>query len=105
MEENLTTKGVFIVRAEVPKADRKAFEDWYENEHLEEAKLSFKALNAWRGWSRVDFSIHTAFYEFETVEAAVAIQESEALRVLVGKFNEVWGERVSRTRDVIEVAS
>ena len=103
MEDNLTNKGVFIVRAEVPEADRKAFEDWYENEHLEEAKVSFRATDAWRGWSRVDPSIHTAFYEFESIEAAVAIQKSEALRFLVGKFNASWGERVNRTRDVIEV--
>ena len=98
------TRGVFVVRAEVPEADRKAFEDWYENEHLEEAKVLFKAIEAWRGWSRIDSSIHTAFYEFESIDAAEAILNSEALKFLVGKFNDTWGERVTRTRDVIEVA-
>ena len=100
----MTTKGVFIVRAEVPDADREAFEVWYEKEHLEEAKVLFKAKGAWRGWSQVDPSVHTAFYEFENIDDAVAIQNSEALKFLVGKFNEAWGERVHRTRDVIKVA-
>ncbi len=104
-EGNMTTKGVFIVRAEVPEADRRAFENWYENEHLEEATDLFKATGAWRGWSRVDRSIHTAFYEFENINAAVAIQDSDALKFLVSKFDEAWGERVARTRDVIEIAN
>ena len=101
----MITKGVFIVRAEVPEADRAAFEDWYQNEHLGEAKEMFNATGAWRGWSRVDLAIHMAFYEFESVEAATAIQDSGALQTLIGKFNEVWGDRVSRTREVIAVAS
>ena len=101
----MITKGVFIVRAEVPEADRAAFEDWYQNEHLSEAKEMFNATDAWRGWSRVDLAIHMAFYEFESVEAATAIQDSGALQTLIGKFDEVWGDRVSRTREVIAVAS
>ena len=98
-------KGVFIVRAEVPEADQAAFEDWYQSEHLGEAKEMFNATDAWRGWSRVDPAIHMAFYEFESVEAAIAVQDSVALQTLIGKFNEVWGDRVSRTREVIGVAS
>ncbi len=101
---DMTTKGVFIVRAEVPEADRAAFEDWYQNEHLDEAEEMFNATGAWRGWSHVDSAIHMAFYEFASVEAAAAIQDSEALQTLIGKFNEVWGDRVSRTREVIAVA-
>ena len=42
----MTMKGVFIVRAEVPEADRAAFEDWYQNEHLSEAKEMFNATGA-----------------------------------------------------------
>ena len=101
----MTMKGVFIVRAEVPEADRAAFEDWYQNEHLKEAEEMFNATGAWRGWSRVDSAIHMAFYEFASVEAAAAIQDSEALQTLIGKFNEAWGDRVSRTREVIAVAA
>ena len=102
--KEMTMKGVFIVRAEVPEADRAAFEDWYQNEHLKEAEEMFKATGAWRGWSRVDSAIHMAFYEFASVEAAAAIQDSKALQTLIGKFNKVWGDRVSRTREVIAVA-
>ena len=97
-------KGVFIVRAEVPEADREAFEDWYQDEHLSEAKEMFNAIGAWRGWSHVDPAVHMAFYEFESVEAAAAIQDNGTLQILIGKFNEVWEDRVSRTREVIAVA-
>ena len=100
----MTAKGVFIVRAEVPEADRAEFEDWYQNEHLGEAEKMFNATGAWRGWSQVDSAIHMAFYEFASVEAAVAIQDSAALQTLIGKFDEAWGDRVSRTREVIAVA-
>ena len=101
----MTKRGVFIVRAEVPKADQVAFEDWYQSEHLGEAREMFNAIGAWRGWSRVDPAIQMAFYEFESVEAAVAVQDSVALQTLIGKFNEVWGDRVNRTPEVIEVTS
>lgn len=100
----MTTKGVFIVRAEVPEADREAFEDWYENEHLDEARDLFEATGAWRGWSKVDHAVHMAFYEFESVDAAEAISSSDALKTLVGKFDAAWKGRVRRTREVIEVA-
>jgi len=100
----MTTKGVFIVRAEVPEADRAAFEDWYETEHLEEAVDLFNATGAWRGWSKVDAAVHMAFYEFASIEAAEAISGSDALKLLIGKFDEAWGDRVQRTREVIEIA-
>ena len=100
----MATKGVFIVRAEVPEADRAAFEDWYENEHLDEAIELFGASGGWRGWSHVDPAVHMAFYEFDSFEAAATISDSDALQVLIGKFNEAWGDRVSRTREVIRVA-
>ncbi len=100
----MSTRGVFVVRAEVPEGDRAAFENWYETEHLAEAIELFKATGAWRGWSKVDPAVHHAFYEFDSIAAAMAITESDALKLLIGKFNEAWGDRVSRTREVIEVA-
>ena len=100
----MTNKGVFIVRAVVPEADRAAFDDWYQKEHLEEAKELFNASKAWRGWSRVEPEVHIAFYEFRDIGSAVAIQESEALKMLISKFGDKWGDRVSRTREVLEVA-
>lgn len=100
----MTAKGVFIVRAEVPEADRAAFETWYEEEHLDEAEALFGATRAWRGWSRVDPSVHMAFYEFDSIEAALAVPDSDALKLLVGKFDAAWQGRVHRAREIIEVA-
>ena len=50
----MTAKGVFIVRAEVPEADRAEFEDWYQNEHLGEAE---KMFNGHRRLARLELLI------------------------------------------------
>ena len=39
-----------VVKSFVPSHLKKDFEDWYENEHLLEAKQSFSAISASRGW-------------------------------------------------------
>lgn len=91
-----------IVRAEVPEADRDAFDRWYEEEHLPDAIKAFRALGAWRGWSDVDAGIHMAFYEFPNLAAARAIAGSEAIKGLIAEFDRVWQDRVVRSRDVVE---
>jgi hypothetical protein len=48
--------------------------------------------------------VHTAFYEFASVEAAEAIQKSDAIKPLVADFDRVWGDRVPRRRAVLDVA-
>lgn len=93
-----------IVRAVVQDADRKAFDSWYEQEHLPDALKAFKAQRAWRGWGTVETKLHYAFYEFPTLAAAQAITGSEAIKGLVAEFDRVWGVRVTRTREVLEVA-
>jgi hypothetical protein len=94
-----------MVRAVVGNpADRETFDHWYHTEHLPDALKAFKATSAMRGWSTVDPSVHTAFYRFETLEAAQAIGGSDAIKGLIAEFDHRWGERVTRTRDVLSIA-
>ena len=93
-----------IVRATVPAAERQAFDRWYETEHLPDAIKAFKAQRGWRGWGTVETQIHYAFYEFPNLAAAQAITGSEAIKALIAEFDRVWGTRVTRTREVLEVA-
>ena len=97
-------KGIFMVRAVVAdESERQAFDDWYEDEHLPDATRTFGASRAWRGWSRTDPSLHFAFYEFPDAAAADAIPGSPGLKDLIAEFDRVWGGRVSRSREVLEV--
>jgi hypothetical protein len=93
----------FIVRAQVldPMVED-AFDRWYGEEHLPEAVEAFGARRAWRGWSDSDQSVHYAFYEFDSAEAARAIQGSPALARLVAEFDRAWGDKVRRSRDIVE---
>ncbi len=98
-------KAFFVVRAVVADpADRAAFDRWYNDEHLPEAVKAFNARGAWRGWSTQDPSAHTAFYRFDSVAAARAIGDSGAIKALIAEFDRRWGTRVTRTRDIVDVA-
>jgi len=93
-----------IVRAEVRDAAvKKDFDRWYQDEHLPDAYKGFKARCAWRGWSTVDPLVHYAYYEFAGAAQAQAIQGSDALNGLVAEFDRVWGDKVVRSRDYVEV--
>lgn len=94
----------FVVRARVEDAlARDAFDRWYQDEHLPDALKAFGARRAWRGWSAVDPSVHQAFYEFDDLARAQAIQGSDGLKRLVAEFDRVWGDKVTRSRDLVEV--
>ena len=94
----------FIVRAQVVDAAVKDdFDRWYQNEHLPDAFKAFHARRAWRGWSAVDASVHYAFYEFDDMAHAQSIQGSDALKSLVAEFDRVWGNKVTRSRDFVEL--
>jgi hypothetical protein len=93
----------FIVRAQI--ADMKvknAFDRWYQDEHLPEALKAFNARRAWRGWSEVDSNVHYAFYEFDDVKQARAIPDSDALKRLVVEFDRMWGDSVTRSREIVD---
>jgi len=96
---------VFMVRAQIAKSvARSDFDKWYGAEHLPDALRTFRAKRAWRAWSDVDPSVHYAFYEFESMAAARAIEGSEGLKRLVADFDRTWGDKVARARDFIQIA-
>ncbi|MFN0315183.1 MAG: hypothetical protein ACKVQA_09110, partial [Burkholderiales bacterium] len=89
----------FIVRAQVVDAAvKKDFDRWYQDEHLPDAVKAFKAKRAWRGWSQIDPLVHHAFYEFEDLARANAIQGTDGLKSLVAEFDRMWGNKVTRSR-------
>jgi len=95
-------KALFMVRAALTDpADRPAFDRWYATEHLPDALEAFQAECAWRCWSELEPSVHYAFYQFATVEAARAVLQSPGIRLLIAEFDRVWGSRVIRTRDIL----
>ena len=59
-----------IVKSFVPSYLKKDFDNWYEKEHLLEAKESFYAISALRGWDTDNEDIHYAYYEFDNLEKA-----------------------------------
>jgi hypothetical protein len=94
----------FVVRAQVmDPAVKDNFNRWHQDEHLPDALKEFNARRAWRGWSAVDASVHHAFYEFDGIAQAQAIQSSGALKRLVAEFDRVWGNKVTRSRDFVEI--
>ncbi|MGA8195282.1 MAG: hypothetical protein WB902_18130 [Acetobacteraceae bacterium] len=97
-------KAYLVVRAVVAEADRRDFDRWYRAEHLPDAMKAFAAVKAWRGWSRSDPSMHHAFYQFANVTAGEAVTASPAIHTLIAEFDARWGTRVTRTREIIEVA-
>lgn len=97
-------KGVFMVRAVVADPDDRAgFDEWYEKEHLPDALKTFGCEGAWRTWSRSDPSVHIAFYEFSNIQGANAIQDSDGIKGMIAEFDRVWGDKVTRSREVLEV--
>jgi len=92
------------VWAEVPEGDRERFDHWYATDHLPWALRAFAARRAWRCWSRTDPTVHVAFYEFDSVEAAEAATAPDTIAPLVADFDRVWGDRVIRRRAILDVA-
>jgi hypothetical protein len=93
----------FWVRAQVDPSVKEAFDRWYQEEHLPDALVSFKARRAWRGWSALEPAVHYACYEFDNLAAAQAIVGSDGLKRLVADFDRTWGAKVTRSRDFIEI--
>ena len=91
-----------IVRAEVDPSAKDAFDTWYETEHLPEALKAFNALSAKRGWSSVEANVHIAFYEFENLDAANTLMNSDVLKGFIAEFDRHWAGKVNRTRELVE---
>jgi hypothetical protein len=47
--------------------------------------------------------VHVAFYEFASTEAAEAATAPEVIAPLVADFDRVWGDRVPRRREILEI--
>lgn len=92
-----------IVRAEVPEADRDAFDRWYENEHLPDAVKAFKSISATRGWSDVEPGVHMAFYEFPDLARVRAVASSDEIKDMIKEFDRNWQDRVQRSREIVEI--
>ena len=93
----------FVVRAQVIDAAVKdAFDRLYQNEHLSDALEEFQARRAWRGWSALDPSVHYAYYEFADLARAQAIPGSAAIKRLAAEFDRAWGDKVTRSRDIVQ---
>ena len=91
-----------IVRAEVDPSVKAAFDSWYETEHLPDALKAFNALSAKRGWSSVEANVHIAFYEFENLDAANTLMNSDVLKWFIAEFDRHWAGKVNRTRELVE---
>ena len=97
-------KTCLVVRAEVPDpADRAPFDHWYATDHLPLAIRTFAAHRGWRCWSRSDPAVHYAFYEFADAGQAQALLAADKLQPLIADFDRVWGKRVSRRREILEI--
>ena len=47
--------------------------------------------------------VHIALYEFTTVEEPEALIDSQVLDELIAGFDRAWGDKVTRTREIVEV--
>src|ERR1700738_1100928 len=63
----------------------------------------FGARRGWRCWSRADPAVHYAFYEFADLAEAQAATGSEKIAPLIADFDRVWGNRVPRRREILEI--
>src|ERR1700736_5410934 len=74
----------FVVRATVKDpAKRKAFDTWYQNEHLPDAAKCFGVVKAWGFWSLTDPSLHQATYQFADEASLDRAMKGEDLKRLV----------------------
>ena len=92
-----------VVKSCVPSHLQKDFDDWYEKEHLFEAKQTFSAISASRGWQIENEDIHYAYYEFDNLKKANEILKSEALNKMINIYDKKWSNKIQRTRKIISV--
>ena len=90
----------FVVRAIVADpAKRKAFDKWYQTEHLPDAAKSFGVIKAWRFWSLSDPAVHQATYQFAD-EAALDRDEGRGYEAARRRFQSRLAGCHAHARDV-----
>ena len=92
-----------VVKSFVPSRLKKKFDNWYEKEHLFEAKETFYAISASRGWEIENENIHYAYYEFDNLKKANEILKSEALNKMINIYDKKWSNQIERTRKIISI--
>ena len=101
----MAAKAYLMVRAVLAEAaDRPRFDRWYETEHLPEAVAGFRAQRGWRCWSQTNPVVHYAFYELADLARAQAALDRPNSRPWWRNSTRVWDSRVTRSREVLEVA-
>jgi hypothetical protein len=104
MPEETMPAAYFVVRATVADpAKRRAFDKWYQTEHLPDAAKSFGVTKAWRFWSLADPSLHQATYQFADEAALDRAMNGADMKRLVADFNRDWPD-VTRTRETFVLA-
>ena len=97
-------KAYFVVRATVADPSRRrAFDAWYQNEHVPDAVKAFGITKARRFWSASDPSQHLAMYEFADQAALEKGTGGDTMKPLVAEFDRCW-PGVTRTREVLVLA-
>ena len=92
-----------VVKSLVPSHLKKDFDDWYENEHLSQAKQSCSSISASRGWEIENEDIHHAYYEFDNLKKANELLKSEALEKMISIYDKKWSNQIDRTRKIITI--
>ena len=92
-----------VVKSFVPSYLQKDFDNWYEKEHLLEAKKTFSAISASRGWEIENDDIHYAYYEFDNQKKTNEILKSEALKRMINIYDKKWSNQIDRTRKIITI--
>ena len=96
-------KVFLVVKSFVPSHLKQKFDDWYEKEHLSEAKNTFYAISASRGWVMEKEDMHYAYYQFDNLKEANKILKGEALRKMIKIFDKKWSDQVYKTRKIISI--
>lgn len=89
-----------VIRAQVPDAERDAFDRWYGTDHLPEAIQNLKAERAWRFWSLTQPGVHYAVYGFADPSLPLTIK---ARADREGGANVAW-PNVEFSREVVTLS-
>jgi hypothetical protein len=93
----------FVIRSTVTDpAKRKAFDAWYQREHLPDV-VTLGVTKAWRAWSLTDPSVHQVTYQFRDEAALERVMKNKDRERMVADFDRDWPD-VTRTRETFVLA-
>jgi uncharacterized protein (DUF1330 family) len=91
----MNKKGLLIVMARVKPEDEKAFNKWYNEDHLPKAIERFAGVLSGRRYKILegeDEYRYLAMYEFESYQAAHATVHSEVIQELMREYDTAFGK-------------